>query len=68
MNCAGSKKTKQNRLDLVRRARLLGVTHGHLSRVLSGKRGSNGLLLRMEALLDAEAITATNFKTKSRLK
>lgn len=52
---AGTKYHRPNRLDLVRRAKLLGVTHGHLSRVLSGKRQSRSLWRRFEELIEREA-------------
>lgn len=45
---------RNRKLDLVRRAKLLGVTKGHLSRVIAGKREGRGLLLRLEKLLTAE--------------
>lgn len=42
-------------LDLVRRAKILGCTPGHLSMVLSGKRQSLSLMLRLKKLLESEA-------------
>jgi predicted transcriptional regulator len=43
-------------LDLDRRARLLGVTPGHLSQVLSGKRQSANLMARLNKLIESEKI------------
>jgi hypothetical protein len=48
-------------LDLVRRAKALGVSHGHLSRVIAGKRESRSLLLRFEKLIMADARKKQNF-------
>jgi len=48
-------KPRAKPLDLERRAKALGVTPGHLSQVLSGKRQiSRALFLRLEKLLQAE--------------
>lgn len=55
MNVPAHSATRPKQLDLVRRAKLLGVTHGHLSRVLSGKRESQSLLLRFNNLIEHEA-------------
>jgi plasmid maintenance system antidote protein VapI len=52
-----AQKTKPNRLDLVRRARALGVTHGHLSRVISGRRVSISLTLKLNHLIADECKT-----------
>ena len=50
-------KTKNGRdkgLALYRRAKALGVSPSHLSRVISGQRESVRLLLRLQALLRRE--------------
>jgi transcriptional regulator with XRE-family HTH domain len=52
---AARKPGRRNRLDLIRRANALGVTPGHLSRVLSGERQSPPLIRRLVALMDAES-------------
>jgi hypothetical protein len=55
MKCAGAKtKPRAWRFNLVKRAKALGVTHGHLSRVLKGKRESASLLIRLEKLIESE--------------
>lgn len=54
MKCARPRKMRQKRLDLVRRAKLLGVTHGHLSKVLAGKRESASLMARLGKLTESE--------------
>jgi len=54
MKCARSVKATTKRLDLVRRAKALGVTHGHLSRVLSGQRQSASLMGRLGKLIESE--------------
>jgi len=60
MKCAGTAKQRPRRLNLVRRAKALGVSHGHLSRVIAGKRESRSLLLRFEKLIQAESLKMQN--------
>jgi hypothetical protein len=54
-----TKKRKSNRLDIVRRAKLLGVTPGHLYRVISGERQSLPLIVRLSKLLEVESAQQT---------
>jgi transcriptional regulator with XRE-family HTH domain len=49
-----NRKPRDKGLDLYRRAKALGVTPGHLSRVLSGKRESANLLVRLGKLIKSE--------------
>jgi plasmid maintenance system antidote protein VapI len=49
-------KTRAMPLDLVRRAKALDVTPGHLSQVISGKRISVRLTTRLGKLLESERI------------
>jgi plasmid maintenance system antidote protein VapI len=58
MKCAGTQKPIPKRLDLVRRAKALGVTHGHLSRVINGKRESANLMSRLGKLIESESTIA----------
>jgi hypothetical protein len=46
---------RPNQFALVRRAKALGVTQGHLGRVLTGKREGRKLLARYSALLKSES-------------
>jgi hypothetical protein len=46
---------RTRRLDLNRRAAALGVTPGHLSMVISGKRESRKLTARLQTLLQNES-------------
>lgn len=55
-----TRKKRAKPLDLVRRARLLGVTHGHLSRVLRGERESQPLLARLQRLMERESARLAN--------
>ncbi len=48
-------RPRAKRLDLVRRAGLLGVTPSNLAKVLSGKRESASLLVRLEKLTESES-------------
>lgn len=54
MATARKSPPKAKPLDLDRRAKLLGVTGSHLSRVLSGKRESRILLIRLQNLTESE--------------
>jgi hypothetical protein len=66
MKLSAHKKGRPNRIDLVRIAKALGVTHGHLSRVISGKRESRKLMAELAALLKSESHSeSTPTKTKS---
>jgi len=58
------KATRLKGVELVRRAKALGVTHGHLSRVLKGKRESTSLLKRFNKLIESE-IAAGKQDTKT---
>jgi plasmid maintenance system antidote protein VapI len=64
MDIAGHMKsrrgTKKGALKLHQRARALGVSPTHLSKVLSGKRDSSILVIRLSKLIEAEAKTKTN--------
>lgn len=59
MAFARKRKYKQRAkpLDLARRSKLLGVTPGHLSRVLNGQRHSLILITRHAELLASETLT-----------
>jgi len=46
---------RTKRLDLHRRAAVLGVSATHLSQVIFGRRESKSLLLRLERLLESES-------------
>jgi hypothetical protein len=59
MAFARKEKPRAKPLDLVRRAKALGVTPGHLSRVISGRRESKSLLIRLDKLIQAEPRTKT---------
>jgi hypothetical protein len=59
MTFARKPKARAKPLDLVRRARLLGVTPGHLCRVLNGERISVSLTARLEKLLQSESSQTT---------
>jgi predicted transcriptional regulator len=50
MNFTRKPKPRAKPLDLGRRAELLGVTPGHLSQVISGKRQSASLTRRLQEL------------------
>jgi plasmid maintenance system antidote protein VapI len=52
--------TKNGALKLHQRARALGVSSAHLSQVISGKRNSTSLLIRLGEMIEAEAKTKTN--------
>jgi transcriptional regulator with XRE-family HTH domain len=54
MIASNNQNPRDKGLDLHRRARELGVTPGHLSRVLSGQRQSARLLLQLEKLMESE--------------
>jgi predicted transcriptional regulator len=56
-------KPRAKPLDLIRRAKLLGVTPGHLSKVISGKRQSLSLRERLAKLLELESTQKPNPKT-----
>jgi len=60
MECASKPRARAKPLDLVRRAKALGVTPGHLSRVISGARESASLLLRLDQLIECESRKTTN--------
>jgi hypothetical protein len=62
MKFARHKKSKNNRLDLVHKARLLGCTASHLARVISGERRSASLLNRLQNLMEFER-TQKNLQT-----
>ena len=66
MNIAGNKPGRPNRLDLYRFAAVLGVTPGHLSRVISGKRESRALLIRWQALTESESQPGNQPKSSTR--
>jgi hypothetical protein len=57
MKITGNGKPRPKPLDLYRRAELLGVTAGHLSQVISGKRQSAILLVRVAKLIESETPT-----------
>jgi plasmid maintenance system antidote protein VapI len=61
MDVAGHMKsrrgTKKGALKLHQRARALGVPPTHLSKVLSGKRDSSILVIRLAKLIEAESAT-----------
>jgi hypothetical protein len=48
-------RQRKKPLDLVRRAGLLGVTPSHLAKVISGKRQSQSLLMRLGKLIESES-------------
>jgi transcriptional regulator with XRE-family HTH domain len=52
--------TKKGALKLHQRARALGVSATHLSKVLSGKRESLTLILRFQALIESEKRESSN--------
>ena len=60
MECACTSKPRPKPLDLVRRGKLLGVTHGHLSRVIAGKRSSPELLEKFNELVKSESFSVPN--------
>ena len=62
------RKPRAKPLDLVRRAKLLGVTAGHLSQVISGKRESQSLLIRLQQLIEAESRKAAKSTQTNRPK
>jgi len=49
-----SRKRRPARFDQARRAKILGVTQSHLSRVLSGERESATLVIRFQQLVESE--------------
>ena len=53
------KSGRPNRIDLARLAELLGVTPGHLSMFLAGKRFSQSLMNRLVKLMSNETKKAT---------
>jgi predicted transcriptional regulator len=57
-------KPRPKRLDLYRRAALLGVTPQHLSQVLSGKRQSARLLRDLDRLIERDAVEQTKTTLK----
>jgi hypothetical protein len=60
MSLARQRTPRATRLDLVRRAGLLGCSYGHLARVIAGKRQSQRLLLRFQKLMEAESLENPN--------
>lgn len=67
MKVTRKSKLRAKPLDLVRRAKLLGVTPGHLSQVLSTKRVSVSLHRRYAKLLEDEG-TKRKIKSTSNTK
>ncbi len=55
MSVAGHKQQRPKPLDLYRRAKLLGVTPGHLSKVIAGERVSIKLSNRLNQLIASES-------------
>lgn len=62
---SGRAKRIWNDKGIRRAARLLGVSHSHLLRVMSGERTSLRLTVRYQALVDADGLPCRSRERKA---